>query len=101
MPPLAGDCIPSYDHAPIDNDAAADTCPENDAEHDICTKAGPVDRLGQREAVRVVRKPHGPPEGASQVVGQRVADEPRRVRVLDESGGRRHDPRHPDADGGG
>ena len=59
--------------------------------------AGAVARLGQGEAVRVVREAERAVEQALEILAERAAVEPDAVRVLHEAGGGRERPRHPDA----
>src|SRR5207237_10145253 len=60
-----------------------------------------VDRLRQREAVRVVRDAYRPLERALEIFLERPADEPGGVRVLDAPGDERERARNTDANGAG
>ena len=84
--PLSRDAMPSFEHAAVHHNPAARAGAENDAEHRVRTLRGAVGRLRQREAVRVVRNAHGAFERAREIAIERLTDQPRRVRVLDQPG---------------
>src|SRR5581483_661367 len=86
--PLARDAVRPVHHAPVHDDAAADSGAEDRAEHDARALPGTVRRLGEREAVRVVGKPQLAPERLLEVLFQRPPDEPGGIRFL-------HPPAHP------
>ena len=94
MPPLAGDRVRAREHAAVHHDPAAGARADDHAEHDARARGRAVGRLRQREAVGVVGGAHLPPERLRQVAVDRAADEPGRVRVLDEPARRRQRPRH-------
>ena len=62
-----------------DNEAAADAGPEDDAEDDLRPRACAIDRLGEREAVGIVRDLHRPVERRRKVALEVAAMEPGRV----------------------
>ena len=88
---------PGQDLAAND-DACACAGADDDAKHDVGARGRAVGRLGDREAVRVVRDPDLAPQPPFEVSPERLADEPHGVRVLDEAGGRRKRSRDADAD---
>ena len=83
---------------PMDHHAAAGAGADDDAEDDGGAGRRAVGRLRQREAVGVVGEPDRPIEQARQILGQRPAVQPGRVRVLDQSGRRRDRAGNADAD---
>ena len=86
MTPFAGDAVAAFEHAAVHHDAAAGARAENDAEHRARALGGAVGRFRQREAVGVVGHAHRPAERALEIAIERLADQPRRVRVLDQPG---------------
>ncbi len=96
--PLAGDRVRPGQHLAVHHHAAARARPHDHAEDDARSRRRAVGRLGEREAVRVVREAHRPSEKAGEVAVEGLADQPGGVRVLDEAGGGREGARHPDAD---
>ena len=70
----------------MDHQAAADAGAEDYAEHIVGALAGAVDRLGEGETISVIGQAHRPPQALAEIVGQRVADEPSRIGVLDQIG---------------
>ena len=56
--PLPGDRVAPVEHLPVHDDARAHAGAQDHAEHDRGSGAGAVDRLRQREAVRVVGDAH-------------------------------------------
>ena len=99
--PLAANRVRADQHPPMDHHAAARTGADDDAEDHLGAGRRAVGRLRQREAVGVVGKPDRPIEPARQILGQRPAVQPGRVRILDESRRRRDRARDADADGAG
>ena len=98
VPPLARDGVGAGEGAAVHDDAAARAGAQDDAEDDARPRPGAVTRLGEREAVRVVREAEGAVEEALEILAERAAVEPDAVGVLDEAGGGRERSRHPDAD---
>ena len=83
---------------PVDDDAAADTGPEDDAEDHLRAFAGAVHRLGKREAVGVVGDLHRPAQCCREVAAQVAAVQPGRVALGDDAGCAIDRARHADAD---
>jgi hypothetical protein len=54
VPPLAGQVLRTLPEPPVDDDAAADAGSENHPEDHPVAPPSSVERLGEREAVRVV-----------------------------------------------
>ena len=98
VPPLPSDRIGADDNLLSDGYPAPDPRPENDAEDRIHPCAGAIGCLGQCETIRVIGEPRRPGERGLDVVLQRPPDQPRRIGVLDETGGRRQRTRNPDPD---
>jgi hypothetical protein len=97
--PLAGDRVDARHHASVDDNAAARAGADDDAEHHRCACSGAVGRFRQREAVGVIRESNATPEQTHQIVRERTADQPRRIRVLHQTGRARDGSGHPDAHG--
>jgi hypothetical protein len=100
VPPLAGHRVGPGQHVAVHHDAAASTRADDDAEHHACAGRRAASRLGEREAVGIVREPNRPLETRRQVAVKRPAVQPRGVRVLHHTRGRRNGSRHADADTG-
>jgi hypothetical protein len=83
--PLAGNPVGADDEAPVDDDAAADPGAEDDAEHAAVAGGRAVGRLRQGEAVGVVGESRLAAERCGDVAGERPADQPGRIGVLDEA----------------
>ena len=96
--PLAGDGVRADDDAAVHHEPAAGAGADDHAEHHRRSRGGAVGGFGQRETVRVVRQPHRAPERAREIAFKRTADQPGRVGVLDQSGGRRDRAGDADAD---
>jgi hypothetical protein len=62
MTPLAGDAIDPFERSTVDHEAAADSRAEYDAEDRARVLRRAIDRLGDGEAVRIVRQLDGPAE---------------------------------------
>src|SRR5262249_40071137 len=86
--PLAGDRVRPGEDPAVDDDAAAGPGTQDHAEDDAGSRARAIARLGEGEAVRVVREPQGTMEQALQILAQRAAVQPDAVGVLDHAGGR-------------
>src|SRR5262249_41627414 len=87
--PLAGNRVRAGEDATVDGDPPARAGSQDDAEDDTSPRARPVARLGEGEAVRVVREPEGTVQQALEVLAERAAVEPDTVGVLDHPGGGR------------
>ena len=96
--PLAGDGVRSRDQALMHDDAAAGAGADDHAEHRRRARRRAVGGLREREAVGVVRDAHRPAERGAEIGAEAPPVEPRRVRVLDQPGGRRDGAGHADAD---
>ncbi len=98
--PFPADRVDAGQHLAVHDHAAAGTRADDDAEDAgrACGRA--VAGLRQREAVGVIREPQRPLEQRRQVLGQRLAVQPRGIRVLDEPRRRRQRAGHADADAG-
>src|SRR5436190_18060464 len=57
VPPLASDRVAPVEHLSVDDDACARPRAQDHAEHDGIARAGAIDRLGQRKAIRIVAHP--------------------------------------------
>src|SRR5690606_3827570 len=99
--PLSGNRIRTGKRTTVDDDAAADTGTEDDAEDHARTSGRAIRRFRNREAVRVVGQTHRTPQHPLEVGTQPAAIEPGRVRVLHKAGCRRLDAGNADADSGG
>ena len=98
MTPLTRDCVASNEHLTVHDDAAARARADNHREHHAGAGGRAIGRLGQGQAIRVVREAHRTSEHARKIVGKGTAVHPGGVGVLDEAGGRRDRPRNADAD---
>jgi hypothetical protein len=98
--PFAGDRVGPPEHPSADSDAAADAGTEDHAEHAVEARRGTVDRFRQGEAVGVIGKAYRPAKRSLEISLQRPADQPRGVRVLDQTSCRRNRPGHADPYGG-
>ena len=98
MAPLARHRVRTGDRPAAHHDTAADSGAQNDPEHRAGSRAGAVNRLGQREAVGVVGQAHRPPDARGEILRKWLAYQPGRVGVLDETGGWRHRTGNADAD---
>src|SRR5436305_15310157 len=96
--PFGSNAVAPVERAAIDHDAAADAGAENRAEHDARAARRAVDRLGEREAVGVVREAYLAPQASFEVALERLAVVGRVVRVADDAGLRRNHARHADTD---
>ena len=65
MAPLAGDRVRTGDDTAIDDQAAADAGPEDDAEYHRQPGGRAIGRFGKRKAIGVVREPHRAPSLAA------------------------------------
>src|SRR5262245_11711471 len=99
MPPFAGDGVRPRNDFPINHNSPSDPGSQDDAEHHAGAFPRPVHRLRQREAVRVVLEPDRSTQGSFQVLLQRPAVEPGRVRVLHQPALARKRAGNPDTDG--
>lgn len=99
MPPLPRDAVTPGERPPADRDARPRAGAEDHAPHEPGPRASPVHGLRDREAVRVVLDAHRPAERASEVLGERAAVEPGRVRAPHQSGRRREAAGDADPDG--
>src|SRR5688572_30020016 len=99
MPPLAGDGVGAADDLSVHHDSPANPRAEDHPEHHGRALPRTVHCFGEREAIGVVLQPHRPPERRFEVLAQRLADEPGRVRVLDQPGGVRFGSGDSDTDG--
>src|SRR5205085_5205139 len=99
VPPLAGDRVGADKDAAADNDAAAASGADDHAEDDRRAGGRAVGCLRQRETVRVVGKADRPLEQPRQILAERLADQPGRIRVLDEAARRRDRAGNADPDG--
>jgi hypothetical protein len=86
------------DQPSLEDQAAADSGAEDHAEDAARPASGTVDRLGQREAIGIVGEADVAPQRRADITVERMADQFRRVRVLDQSGGGRDRPRDADPD---
>jgi len=84
--PLAGDAVNAFEHAPVDDDAPAHPCAQNQADHDAVPARGAERGLSQRETVRVIRHPHLHPEPAAEVFAHRSTVEAEGVGVFQNTG---------------
>ena len=98
--PFPGDGIPAGQRPAVDDDAAADSGPEDDAEDDLRAGRRPVDRLGEGEAIGVVAHPDRPVERAREIPIEAAADQPGRVGILHQARGRRDGSGDADTDAG-
>ena len=86
VPPLAADGVRSGQHLAVDDDARAGAGAEDHAKHDA-----PRRRLRRQplpdnaKQLASLASRIGRAEHPREIVGQRTADQPRRVRVLDDS----------------
>src|SRR5256714_610531 len=96
--PFAGERVVTFEHLAVDDDATAGAGAENGAEHDRRALRRAIDRLREREAIRVVGEAHLAAELLLQVVLEPPAVERRVVRVEHASALRRDRARHADAD---
>jgi hypothetical protein len=83
--PLAGDGIAAVEHLSIDDDARAHARAQDHAEHHGVARAGAVDRLGQRKAIRIVAHPDRAAEQRFEIVLERPAVEAHGVRSAQQS----------------
>src|SRR5688572_20688015 len=86
MPPLAGYSVRAGKNLAVDRNPASRAGSEDDTEDDAAARTSAVRRFGEREAVGVVPEAHGAPQVRLDVTSQRPAIQPRRVRVLYETG---------------
>ena len=98
MPPFAGDRVRPGQHAFIHHDAAADPGAENDAEHNGRTGSGAIHRFRQGETIGIVGQPHRAAQCHLQIAVEGPADQPGRIGVLHQPGGRGDRARNADAD---
>lgn len=98
MAPFACDMVTTPQHLSLDHHSTAAAGADDDAEHRMCALAGAIDRLAQREAVRVVCHAYLAPEQARDIAVERVAVEGERIRILDEAGRRADDAGNADPD---
>ncbi len=95
--PLARDRVRAGDDAAIQHEAAARAGADDDAEDRVSAGRGAIRRFRQREAVGVVGEPYRPAEQAREILAERLAVQPRRVRVFHEAGCGRDRSRDADA----
>src|SRR5688572_15351432 len=99
MPPLAADGVCAANDLSVDHDAAAHTGAEDHAEHHRGALPRTIDRLREREAIRVVFQPDRSAQCFLEILSERLADQPGRVRVLDQAGRARLRAGNADTDG--
>jgi hypothetical protein len=98
VPPFAGDRVRPGEDPAVDDDAAADSGAEDDAEDHPCALRRAINRFAERKAICVIGQPHGPAERRGQVAVERPPDQARGIGVLHEAGGRRQHARYAQAD---
>src|SRR4029077_13673113 len=62
MAPFSANAVMAVQHRSTHHDAAAHAGAQDGAEQHAASRAGAIDRLGQREAVGIVREAHFPLE---------------------------------------
>ena len=85
--PLARNAVGAAQHLPAHDDACAGAGPDDDAKDDVRTRGRTIGRFRHCKAVGVVCDSHAAPETRLEIDLERSADQPRRVGVLDETGG--------------
>ena len=98
VPPFTGDGVTAGQNPSLVHQTAADAGANNHAEDRICTLGRAIGRFGDGETVRIVRHPDLPIEMMREIPIKRPADQPCRVRILDQSCGRRDCPGYADPD---
>src|SRR6185295_12841263 len=99
VPPLSGNAVRTAHDSPVDDNPSPDSCPRDDAEHDLRAGTRTVSSLGHREAICVVCDANWPAKALLEVLLKGSADEPGGVRVFDQPRGWRNDARNTYADG--
>src|SRR5690606_22625841 len=99
--PFACDAVGAGQGAIVDDEAAADSGAENDAEHRAGSRRSTIPRFGQGETVRIVREATLAAESLAKIGGQWLAVQPRAVRVLYEPGFGRNGAWNADSNAGG
>ena len=87
--PLAADPVAAAEHPPLDDDAPADSGPEDHAEDGGEPGGGAVACLREREAVRVVLGPHRPADRGLEIGEDRLTVQADAVGVALQAGPRR------------
>ena len=98
MAPFAGHGVQPGDGPAVQGDAAADAGAQDHPEHHGGALGGAVGGFGQGKTVGVVGQAHGPAQGGFQVPVERMADQPGRIGILDQAGGRGEGAGDADAD---
>ena len=87
MAPFPGDRVGPGQQLAVDDDTAANPCPENHAEHAVRALPGPINCLGQRQAIGVVRQAHRTPERNLDILTQWPTIEARGVAAFHQAAG--------------
>ena len=97
MTPFSGNTARSVDHPPVDDEATAASCTQNNPEYDVRILCGTIDGFGQGEAVSVVGEPHRRFKRDFQVSVERATIEPGRIGILHQASAGRNGPWDGDA----